>query len=105
MRGGGLMQESLFVVPKLDDLVPGDHPLRAVRVLVNELCLAMNARVKQQSAGCANPHRGLARLASSVQAHHGGQPIDPIGPNTVGGITGSSAKSVNKRPSSRHDDR
>jgi transposase len=36
MRGADAMQESLFTVAKLDDFVPDEHPLRAVRVLVNE---------------------------------------------------------------------
>jgi len=30
------MQEALFTVAKLEDFVPADHPLRAVRTLVNE---------------------------------------------------------------------
>ena len=42
MRGPDAMQESLFTVAKLDDFVPADHPLRAIRVLVNEALAAMN---------------------------------------------------------------
>jgi transposase len=38
------MQESLFTVAKLDDFVPRDHPLRAIRLLVNEALTAMNAQ-------------------------------------------------------------
>lgn len=30
MRGAGGMQESLFMVAKLDDFVPVEHPLRKV---------------------------------------------------------------------------
>ena len=44
MRGADAMQEGLFTVAKLDDFVPADHPLRAIRVLVNEALAAMNAR-------------------------------------------------------------
>ena len=44
MRGPDAMQESLFMVAKLDDFVPADHPLRAVRVLVNVALTEMNAR-------------------------------------------------------------
>jgi len=44
MRSGDGMQESLFTAAKLDDFVPGDHPLRAIQVLVNEALSAMNAR-------------------------------------------------------------
>jgi len=36
MRGTDGMQESLFTVAKLEDFVPWDHPLRAIRDLVNE---------------------------------------------------------------------
>lgn len=36
MRGSDGMQEALFTVAKLDDFVPADHPLRAVRTLVDE---------------------------------------------------------------------
>ncbi len=34
MRGTDGMQEGLFTISKLDDFVPGDHPLRSIRVLV-----------------------------------------------------------------------
>ena len=36
MRGSDALQESLFTVAKLDDFVPADHPLRVIRLLVNE---------------------------------------------------------------------
>ncbi len=36
------MQEALFTVSKLEDFVPTDHPLRAVRSLVNEALLRLN---------------------------------------------------------------
>ena len=36
MRGSDAMQESLFMVNKLNDFVPADHPLRAIRLLVNQ---------------------------------------------------------------------
>lgn len=36
MRGTDGMQESLFTIAKLGDFVPADHPLRAIRILVNE---------------------------------------------------------------------
>jgi transposase len=42
MRGADAMQEGLFTVAKLDDFVPADHPLRAVRILVNDALRAMN---------------------------------------------------------------
>ena len=44
MRGPDAMQESLFTVAKLDDFVPADHPLRLIRVPVNDALAAMNSR-------------------------------------------------------------
>jgi transposase len=42
MRGSDGMQESLFMMSKLDDFVPSDHPLRPIQVLVNEALARMN---------------------------------------------------------------
>ncbi len=42
MRGTDGTQESLFTVAKLEDFVPRDHPLRAIRVLVNEALGRLN---------------------------------------------------------------
>ena len=42
MRGTDGMQESLFTVAKLEDFVPLDHPVRAIRVLVNEALGRLN---------------------------------------------------------------
>ena len=42
MRGNDGMQESLFTVAKLEDFVPADHPLRAIRVLVNKALEQLN---------------------------------------------------------------
>ena len=42
MRVTDGMQESLFTVAKLEDFVPLDHPLRAIRVLVNEALGRLN---------------------------------------------------------------
>lgn len=36
------MQEALFTVAKLDDFVPADHPLRAIRALINEALVGLN---------------------------------------------------------------
>ena len=35
MRGSDVMQESLFVMKTLNDFVPADHPLRAIREILN----------------------------------------------------------------------
>lgn len=44
MRGTDAMQEALFTVAKLDDFVPVDHPLRAIRSLVNAALAELNGR-------------------------------------------------------------
>ena len=43
MRGAGITQESLFTVAKLDDFVPVNHPLRAIRKLANTALQRMSA--------------------------------------------------------------
>lgn len=43
MRGPDITQEALFTVAKLEDFVPAEHPLRAVRGLVNEGLKRMDA--------------------------------------------------------------
>lgn len=47
MRGADAMQESLFTVAKLDDFVPSDHPLRRIRMLVNDALTAMNSQFNE----------------------------------------------------------
>lgn len=42
MRGSDEVQEGLFSFSKLEDFVPADHPLRAVRVLVNQALSGLN---------------------------------------------------------------
>ena len=42
MRGSDGMQEALFTVAKLEDFVPSDHPLRPIRILVNEALVQLN---------------------------------------------------------------
>jgi transposase len=37
------MQEALFTVAKLEDFVPSDHPLRAIRELVNQALAGLNS--------------------------------------------------------------
>lgn len=36
------MQETLFTTVKLEDFVPADHPLRAIRLLVNDALKDLN---------------------------------------------------------------
>lgn len=42
MRGSDGMQEALFTVAKLEDFVPADHPLRPIRLIVNEALGRLN---------------------------------------------------------------
>ncbi len=42
MRGLDEMQEPLFTTVKLEDFVPADHPLRPIRLLVNEALKRLN---------------------------------------------------------------
>lgn len=42
MRGSDGMQEALFTLAKLEDFVPADHPLRPIRLLVNEALGRLN---------------------------------------------------------------
>ena len=42
MRGMDEMQESLFTVSKLEDFVPADHPLRPVRLPINDALKKLN---------------------------------------------------------------
>jgi len=42
MRGADTFTEGLFTMRRLDDYVPADHPLRRIRVMVNEALAQMN---------------------------------------------------------------
>jgi transposase len=42
MRGADTFTESLFTMRHLDDFVPGDHPLRAIREMVNQALVQMD---------------------------------------------------------------
>lgn len=42
MRGSDGMQEGLFTLAKLEDFVPADHPLRAIRLIVNMALTGLN---------------------------------------------------------------
>jgi transposase len=43
MRGADGMQEALFTLAKLEDFVPAEHPLRAIRGVVNEALAGLNS--------------------------------------------------------------
>lgn len=42
MRGADTFTESLFTMRKLEDFVPADHPLRAIRKMANAALEKMN---------------------------------------------------------------
>lgn len=42
MRGADTFTESLFTLRKLEDFVPADHPLRAIRQMVNAALVKMD---------------------------------------------------------------
>ena len=54
MRGSDAMQESLFMVARLEDFVPGDHPLRRILELINVALSRLD--------GLFEPPRVLRRL-------------------------------------------
>ncbi|MGA8031682.1 MAG: IS5 family transposase [Casimicrobiaceae bacterium] len=66
MRGADAMQESLFTVAKLDDFVPEDHPLRAVRLLVNTALTQMNARFNEIYAASGRDSIAPEKLIRSL---------------------------------------
>lgn len=43
MRVADIMQESLFTVRQLEDFIPSDHPLRPIRLVVNQALVRMNS--------------------------------------------------------------
>lgn len=55
MRGSDGMQESLFTVAKLEDFVPSDHPLRAMRSVVNEALGGLNSLFNEIYADDGRP--------------------------------------------------
>lgn len=55
MRGADITQESLFTVAKLDDFVPANHPLRAIRKLADAALQRMSALFDTLYAALAAP--------------------------------------------------
>ena len=50
MRGTDHFTESLFIMRKLEDYVPADHPLRPIRAMVNEALARLDALFQQMYA-------------------------------------------------------
>ncbi len=55
MRGSDGMQEALFTVTKLEDFVPSDHPLRPIRLLVNEALVQLSGLFNELYAAHGRP--------------------------------------------------
>lgn len=53
MRGEDGLQEALFTVAKLDDFVPANQPLRAIRLVVNEALGRLNGLFNTIYSGSA----------------------------------------------------
>lgn len=72
MRGTDGMQESLFTVAKLEDFVPQDHPLRAIRLVVNEALDRMSERFNEIYAEGGRPSIAPEKLlrASLLQVFY-----------------------------------
>ena len=69
MRGMDEMQEPLFTTVKLEDFVPADHPLRPIRLLVNDALKRLNGLFSVIYAVLINPfpYAGAGCSASSTR--------------------------------------
>jgi hypothetical protein len=52
MRGEDLQQHELFTYGSLEERVPADHPLRPIRMMVDETLKAMDERFDEIYAHC-----------------------------------------------------
>ena len=72
MRGSDGMQEALFTVAKLEDFVPSDHPVRRIRLLVNEALGRLNGLFNEVYADDGRPSIAPEKLlrASLLQVFY-----------------------------------
>ena len=70
MRGGPEETKQLFSYVDMEDRIPADHPLRAVRRLVDEVLAKMSAQFAKLYSHTGRPSTAPERLlkASLVQA-------------------------------------
>ena len=66
MRGTDGMQESLFTMSKLEDFVPADHPLRPIRMLVNEALARLNDLFNEIYADSGRPSIAPEKLMRAL---------------------------------------
>ena len=69
MRGSDTFTESLFSIKKLDDFVPASHPLRAIRVMVNDALTNLEdlfARMYEDAAKGGRPSIAPQKLLRAM---------------------------------------
>ena len=69
MRGADVYTEQLFSIRRLEDFVPGDHPLRPIREMVNEALARLYgifARMYEPSAQGGRPSIAPEKLARAM---------------------------------------
>ena len=85
MRGPEVSQQTLFSYVSLEDRVPADHPLRAIRALVERVVrrhpiLETDRAEQGLLAGFGTAHRcsGKDRLNGRARPHHLPGPLLPF---------------------------
>ena len=73
MRGADVMQEGLFSFKRLEEFVPADHPLRAIRTILNAALARLNADFDVMYAPTGRDSIAPEKLlrALTLQALHG----------------------------------
>ena len=66
MRGSDEVSGSLFSYVDLEDRIPGSHPLRKIRAIVNKALLALNAEFAKLYAADGRPSIAPERLLRAV---------------------------------------
>ena len=69
MCGAETFTESLFTMRRLEDFVPADHPLRAMRELLNEALVQMDrlfSKVYEADIKCGRPSIAPEKLLRAM---------------------------------------
>ena len=73
MRGADTFTERAFTLHRLEDFVPGNHPLRPIRQMVNEALVLMDAlflrALRPTHASTSDGWTPLARWLLYVRGH------------------------------------
>lgn len=67
MRGRGDRPEGLFSYVRLDERIPADHPLRAIRALADEALGSLNRRFEGLYSPMGRPERRTTRVTRAIQ--------------------------------------